>query len=141
MKKKFHKLSVQINPDFYIIGISSHENDYRLSWAINSQLQFKLSKTSDLNITSDKTGDINTFAVFSFTDENGLFRYDLISNRCHDGFLLPEYKNVDYFFLIHGEATQQETENLLIRLKQVEIITLAFSIDGLSSKSMEKLLF
>lgn len=141
MNKKIHKLSFQIRPDFHIIGISSHENDYRLSWAINSYLNLNLSRTSDLPVIHQKTGETDNFSVFSFTDDDELNRFDLVSNRCHNGFLLPEFKNVDYFFLIHGEIAPSELTNLLTRLKQVEIITLAFSIPDLSTKSKEKLLF
>lgn len=140
-KKKIHKLSVNLHSDFHIIGISSHENDYRLSWAINSQLNFSLSKSLNLEIFNDKKSEMQEFSVFTYNDENDLFRYDLISNRCHDGFLLPEYKNIDFFMLIHGELEDYEFNLLLGKLKHVEIVTLAFPLQDLPAKSKEKLLF
>ena len=141
MKKKTHKLSVDIHSEFHVWGISSHENDYRLSWAINTNLNLNLSKSSNLEIVNTKTQEIQEFNVFMYNDEDSQCRYDLVSNRCHDGFLLPEYKNVDYFLIINGEIAEYELKIMFSRLKQIEIITLAFPISDLTSKSLGKLHF
>lgn len=47
-KKKIHKLKFELENDSYLIGIASHENDYRLSWALNKNLDLKLVKVDDL---------------------------------------------------------------------------------------------
>ncbi|MBN2613806.1 MAG: IPExxxVDY family protein [Bacteroidales bacterium] len=141
MKKKIHKLSVELRSRLYIAGISSHENDYRLSWAINNKLGYNLSKSDNLSLTNNKTGEIQQFSVFEFTNEDDECKYHLVSNRCDNGFLLAEYKNVDFFLLIQGEMAPYEFDLIVTNLKQIEIITLAFMISDLSTKSLEKLHF
>ena len=141
MKKKIHKLAVDFQPGFRVLGISSHQNDYRLSWALNSALGLNLSKISNLKIEDEKTTEIQEFSVFSYEDESGINKYDLISNRCHDGFLLAEYKNVDFLMLIHGDMVSSEIETLLKKIKNIEIITMVFELSKLSSRSKQKLIF
>jgi len=141
MKKKLHKLNVNASPEIYIFGISSHENDYRLSWAINNQLGFKFSRSANLEVYNDKISENQVFSVYSFSEDEYEIKYHLVSNTSQNGFLLPEYRNVDFVFLVQGEVSQKELDGLLDRLKKIEIINLAFEISNLSPKSMEKLIF
>ena len=141
MKKKIHKLTVDFHPEFQVLGISSHQNDYRLSWAINSALGLNFSKTSNLKIKNDKTGETQEFSVFTYDDENGINKYNLVSNRCQNGFLLTEYKNVDFLMLIHGDLISYEFENFFQKLKNIEIITMVFELSKLSVRSKQKLIF
>lgn len=141
MKKKLHRLNVSISPELFIIGISSHENDYRLSWAINSQLGFKFSRTANLELFNEKIQEKQIFSVFSHIEEEYELKYYLVSNTGENGFLLPEYRNVDFLFLIQGEISENELDKLLAQLKKIEIIRLAFQISNLPAKSLEKLVF
>jgi len=47
VKKKKHKLTFQLDFNFFLIGISSSENDYRLSWEMNKKLIISLRKGTD----------------------------------------------------------------------------------------------
>lgn len=141
MKKKLHKLNVSASPEIYIIGVSSHENDYRLSWAVNNQLGFKFSRSANLEVYNDKISENQVFSVYSFSEDEYEIKYHLVSNTSQNGFLLPEYRNVDFIFLVQGEVSQKELDGLLDRLKKIEIINLAFEISNLSPKSMEKFIF
>jgi len=141
VKKKLHRLNVSISPELFIIGISSHENDYRLSWAINSQLGFKFSRTANLELFNEKIQEKQIFSVFSHIEEEYELKYYLVSNTGENGFLLPEYRNVDFLFLIQGEISENELDKLLAQLKKIEIIRLAFQISNLPAKSLEKLVF
>ncbi len=141
MKKKIHKLSINPEIDFRLIGISSHENDYRISWAINKQLRMNLTQTENLKIFNRKLQQEQEFGVFSFEDEERFLKYNLISNRCNDGFLLHDLKNIDFFIQVFGEITDPQFQNLIKQLRQIDIITAAFIIIDLPAKSMEKLIF
>ncbi len=141
MKKKLHTLNVSASPELFIIGISSHENDYRLSWAINSQLGFRLSRSSNLELFNEKIQEKQIFSVFSHIEEEYELKYYLISNTGENGFLLPEYRNVDFLFLIQGEISENELDKLIKQLKIIEIVNLVFQISNLPAKSLEKLVF
>ena len=141
MPKKSHKLSFDEVYSFILIGISSHENDYRLSWAINNTLGIQLSKTHNLVIYNKRTDENQEFSLYQFTDEETLLQYHLISNRCDNGFLLEEMTNIDFLLQITGEVNKGVLSDTVLRLKEIEIITTAFAIDPESLKSKKKLIF
>ena len=106
---------------FTIIGISSHENDYRLSWSINEQL-----KLSFMQHTGIKTGDSHEFSCFLHQDDER--RLQLISNRCDDGFLLEKHKNIDFILKIDADLNETETAEWIRDVRKVPLVSAAFQI-------------
>ena len=105
---------------FTIIGISSHENDYRLTWSINEQL--KLSFVQKSNIT------VNNKEFSCFHHEDHQRRLQLISNRCDDGFLLEKHNNIDFIMKIDAALLETETTEWLSNLRKVPFVSTAFPI-------------
>ena len=137
------KIKLTYNPDykFALIGISSHENDYKLAWSINNDLNLNLSKQEDISIFNKKYSETQNFSVFSHNDETNLTLYNLISNRCENGFLIHEYNKFDYFLQIYGELTDTDIKEILNKLKQNNNIIIAGKLDLSQIKSIGKLIF
>jgi hypothetical protein len=138
---KSHKLVVEDDFQFLLIGISSHENDYRISWAINTQLKMAFRRADNLHIHNPRVREDQEFSLYQFTDPETLLNYDLFSNRCDNGFLLEEMKNIDYILKISGDAGKNFPIQMVNKLKKIDIITTAFEINPLLLKSRKKLLF
>ena len=137
-KKKIVKLQIGENNGFKLIGISSHENDYRLVWAMNNAFSFQFARIENLVIFNQKSGTDLEFSRFIFTDEEKYLTYHLISNRCPDGFLFPEIKNLDYLLQITGELDSKQLSFVLKELKKVGIVSATFMIDPRQLKDVER---
>ena len=122
------------------MGISSHENDYRLSWALNKSIDLNLKKIANHNIVDNKYPEPLIFSRFSYEDEDSLLLYTLLSNRCEDGFLIGEIKNIDYFLIIHGEINKNFISGILKKINKLSLVNTAFQIDPNDIKSRQKLL-
>ena len=107
-----------------IIGISSHENDYRLSWSINENLGLAFTREND-NI---EAGNGREFSRFTHEDEEQCLT--LVSNRCDNGFLIEKLKNLDFILKFDSELNEEETEEWLKKLRKVTLISAAFEIEG-----------
>jgi len=101
---------------FTIIGVSSHENDYRLSWSINEQL--KLALTRGDNLVTDTGKEFSCFV-----HEDDYQRLTLISNRCDNGFLLEKHKNFDYILKFDSELNETQTTEWLRDLKKSPLVS------------------
>ena len=66
-----------------------------------------------------KTGVRQEFSLYRYYDEETYLDYHLIANRCEDGFLLEELKNIDYFLRISGDCEDDFTERLLVKLLKI----------------------
>ena len=89
-KKKILKLKIEEHNNFKLIGISSHENDYRLVWSINECLKLQFIRIENLVIHNQKLKEDLEFSRFIYHDEDRYLNYYLISNRCPNGFLSPK---------------------------------------------------
>jgi hypothetical protein len=139
-KKKSHKLSIEPDYRFFLIGISSHENDYHLCWAINRKLGLTLQKTANFVVFNPKRKANQEFSMYFFEDEESLLTYHLLSNRCDDGFLIDEFRNIDFLIQVHGDFPEAAQKKLIRDLKAIEIISTSFDIDPHALKSPDRLL-
>ena len=121
------------NP-YRLLGISSHENDYRLSWAANRQLKLSLRKSDNILIKASDSENLE-FSVFQYTDEGNSCKMNLISNRCPNGFLIRELKNIDFFLQIFGEIPVGYMEEITAKLKSIDIVSAIFEIQEKHKKT------
>ena len=108
-------------PLFSIIGISSHENDYRLSWSINEHLGYTFTQGDSL-----VTADVKEFTCFVHEDDNQ--KLMLISNRCDNGFLLEKHKNLDFILKFDGELNETEISTWIRDLRKAPLVSAVFVI-------------
>jgi hypothetical protein len=126
--KKVHRLKIAGPNPFRLLGISSHENDYRLSWAVNRKLGMDFRKTENIKVQQNDNREKLEFSVFQFIREDQFIKINLISNRCPDGFLVSELKNIDFFLQIFGETSQEYLDNIVARVKMIDIVSAVFEI-------------
>ena len=135
-----HKLILEDDFSFDLIGICSSNADYRLSWGINKGLSIALQKDEDLNIHVKKEGD-HLYSFYSFYDEVEHIEYYLVKNLSNNyRRLIPEKDQVDYFLLVKNNFTL-EINDILTSLKKIDSILTAFIFDPNELKSKSNLVF
>jgi len=129
-----------IDFNFYIWGIHSPMEDYRLCWLLNNILQWDFRRVNDLEIYNDRDNMPMHFNAYKFENTADLYTIELIQNK-HEGFiLLPELKNFDYLFLFQGEEDYFNKDEITELLKKIQGIQSIFEIDIEQIKSKYKLL-
>ena len=159
-----HTLKIEYDFDFVLIGISSHEKDYRLCWALNNALEIELTKTESLEIKDKKQDTPSFFSLFKYENEDEFKEYFILSNlsenkqfvsredtlfnksvkgpqSTENGILIPEHKQLNYFFIIRGEASDRDVETILKKIKKIDMILTAVRIDVAELKSKANLVF
>jgi hypothetical protein len=138
-KKNVHKLSSESDVSYSLLGISSHENDYRISWALNEHLGFHFSKVENHTFLHPKFGETLEFSQYMYTDEENSHVYRLTSNRCDNAFLLEEYKNID-FLLLFDKIEKSDLQQFLTRIKTISFVSAVFPIDFTQLKNKNRIL-
>ncbi|MBX3623357.1 MAG: IPExxxVDY family protein, partial [Rhizobacter sp.] len=100
-----HKLDLTPDPEVNVIGISCHENDYRLCWSLNRGLGIALARR-DHDIVDEDAGDSATFPAFDHEDAERQVRYTLVCNRGGAGALVREQRMADYFLVVDEQAPE-----------------------------------
>jgi hypothetical protein len=140
MAKTVIKLTNDDDYDFIVIGIVCQHRDYRLCHELNRSLNIDLTKKDDYTVFSNKRMEDHAFSFYEYVNEDG-DRYNLISNRCSKGVLVPEQKLIDYLLLIRPDKARIDESELLSKLKNIKVILGVYRLEILKLKSKDNLLF
>jgi len=160
-----HTLIVEPDYDFVLIGISSHAKDYRICWALNNRLNIEFKKTDPLEIKgSKKQSTPSFFSSFIFDDTENFLEYFVLANlsegktpltnknslfeesvggdqSSENEYLVPEYKHLNFFFIVKGDIDTNRVGELVAEIKQLEMVLTAIAIDVTTLKSKHNLIF
>ncbi len=152
---KVLSLDYEFEHDYLLIAINSTLEDYRLAYSLNKNL--------NINLNSDPKGLEFTdkdcsFIVFNYTcnltfnswsllankhiftvintDENYLFEEDSKTS-----YLINEKKEVDYFLKIIGDFDTNALQSLIQHIKKIKGVITSYTINPLTLKSKDYLIF
>ncbi|MGV6844746.1 MAG: IPExxxVDY family protein [Lutibacter sp.] len=145
----------ELEDDFSLIGIHSTEEDYRLAYLLNQHLNAKFKRFK--NALDFKNSD-SEYPLFEYVDCKSLNNYYLINNKCSVKaisetaglfggnyskitYLIPEKKEIDYFYKIDGCNNPVFLQKLVTNLKQINQIITCYLIDPNTLKSKNHLIF
>ncbi len=133
MPKKL-RLDSDYDQDYTLIGIASHQRDYRLVWSLNEKLNLHLIKMNDLKIFQDKKNELNTFSFYYDDDPDTFKTWFFISNMGSNGPLFTEHKQTNFFLMIKGVVPEDLKTEIVHALFVNEYVLKVHSI-ALSSIS------
>jgi hypothetical protein len=149
-----NKLKLEIEIDFKIIGLASNTEDYKLCWLLNNHLKWNLKRVADLPAIESKkvislfdndnlVDEIDSgHTMFSHVDEDLFIDNHLIANISSNGFLIPEFKQYNYFIFLKGDVvTNDQVLSVIEKLQHLEAINASFVIPHQSIKDINNLLF
>ena len=134
-------LEAEFDYDFDLLGLVSPLRDYRLCWLINKKLNVDFHRRNDLEINLIQQQKLTYFSIYSYYDSLDKASFFILNNKNNNDLLIPEMKQVDYFFMTKGNIALQERDRLLISLKEVQAIQTLFEVNPLSLKSRQNLIF
>ena len=139
-KAKKYALDIDTEFDFDLIGISCHQSDYRLCWAINNQQGFKMQKAEKPYTIFEKKERVPTsHSFYEWEDKENFRSFYLLKNKSNHKFLVPEQKHLDFFLIVKG--VELNLDVLLTRLKEINGILTAVLLDPNELKSSDNLIF
>ncbi|MBC7867326.1 MAG: IPExxxVDY family protein [Gloeobacteraceae cyanobacterium ES-bin-316] len=99
----------------FLMGIVSPVKDYLFTWHVNKKLGLNFRLNNSLEIQLRKKNRNYFFAVYEFL-EPGCNTAHLLYNNQHDGeYLLPEFKHLDFLWLIRGDEIDKIAANSLLQ--------------------------
>src|SRR5690606_11155494 len=128
--------------DFVLVAITSSLKDYRLCYFINKVTGLRLRKVEEHEIwMPPPTGKVyfSCYADFSMTSDT---EYYVLANKAADGgFLIPEMRHSDYFFLIRNFREDEDLITLQNQIVGIPDVVVASEISPQKLKSKENLIF
>lgn len=84
--------------DLKMLSIICPHEPYHLAWHINRTLPFTFTRTPEQDLLVDN----EYYVVYEFKDTNNLIEHYLIACRAKTRFILQDFKNIDFIWMIKG---------------------------------------
>lgn len=91
-----------------LLGIVAPVKDYQFSWHINQILGLKFRINNSLEIQLKKKERNYFFSVYEYEVPACTMVHYLYNNQYDGEYLLPEFKHLDFLWLVKGEEMEEE---------------------------------
>lgn len=156
-----HKLMLdEVDEDFQLLAIHSSLEEFKMAYFLNKHLQITLSRAR-LDLDYNHGSVEATYPLYVYKDEPNYRTYYLIKNSYkgsvkkvtssgslfieeelspHTTYLIPEYKDVDFFFKIDEEIGQEDLQRLVGKISAIPKIVTVYAVDASRLKSKNNLI-
>jgi len=110
------------------LGLISSTKDYRLCWLLNQYLGIDFKLNVDKEVLIEKKKRPYYFSVYDYFDTINWCQFDLYSNKFEAEFLLPEFKHIDFLWVIKGESSFADLLPMIRSIPEVQF-TMNISLD------------
>lgn len=135
-----YKLDISDEFDFQLIGISSHEKDYRVAWAINLALGWNLERQDEITTLSKNKKSYSDHGVFTYEAEEEKSMFVLVENRSSSGLLLPSLQQFQYLLKVEN-LIDERIQDIIVELKKSPLILTAYEVPLNAAKEKQNLIF
>jgi len=131
--------------DSILLGIVAPLKDYQLSWHLNQVLGFDFRLNNDLEIQLHRKNRTYFFSIYEYKVPSTSLTHYLYNNQFDGEYLLPEFKHLDFLWLIKGEGgepvSQEEQKNLIQSIKSLAGVQLVIEMTNEKIKNKQHLIF
>lgn len=110
-----------------LLGIVAPVKDYQFCWQVNTLLAVDFRINNDIEIQLTKKKRNYFFAVYEYAEDRTALIHYLYNNQCDGEYLLPEFKHIDFLWLLKGDEVSQNSlqqlTNSIRSLKGVQLVT------------------
>lgn len=108
-------LAQEFFEDAILLGIVAPIKDYQFSWQLNQLLGFNFRVNNDIEIQLKKKQRKYFFSIYEYQVPSTSLTHYLYNNQFDGEYLLPEFKHLDFLWLIKGDVVQAEDLKILIQ--------------------------
>ena len=126
--------------DTAMIGIVSAQQGYRFCWLINRHFNINFTRDPEQNLFLKKKDNKFYFPIYQYDFPNSSHKYILYKLKNGNESLLPEYKQLDYLWLIQTASPEEDALEIANELKNISDIQLTRIIEEDQLKSITNLL-
>lgn len=128
--------------DTRLLGIMAPIKDYQLCWHLNNLMRMDFRINNDIEIQLSKRDRNYFFAVYEFSEPTGSLSHYLYNNRFDGEYLLPEFKHLDFLWLMKGDIVDEESLHQTVNdIKGISGVQLVIELTNQKIRNKEHLVF
>ena len=125
-----------------LLGIVAPLKGYRFCWLLNRQMRLDFRITNQIEIPMMRKKRQYFFTVYECPEQNKTLVHYLYSNQNDGEFLLPEFRHLDFFWLLKGDCVADEyLTSLSDSIRSISGVQLVTELTHTKIKHREHLIF
>lgn len=135
-------LAEEFFEDSTLLGIVAPIKDYQFSWHLNQVLGIDFRVNNDIEIQLTKKQRKYFFSIYEYAVPAITLVHYLYNNQ-HDGeYLLPEFKHLDFLWLIKGDPiSADDLKMLMTSIRTIPAVQLVTEMTNEKIKNKQHLIF
>ena len=142
LKLELDDLTDDFFEDTRLLGIVAPVKDYQFCWQLNNYLRFDFRINNDIEIQLSKKQRKYFFGVYEYPEPNTSLAHYLYNNQFDGEYLLPEFRHLDFLWLLKGDLVEDEMlTNLIQSIKIIACVQLVTELTNEKIKNKGHLIF
>lgn len=108
LKLTIDDLAGEFFEDTRLLGVVAPVKDYQFCWHLNNRLRFDFRINNDIEIQLTKKQRKYFFGVYEYSESNNSLNHYLYNNQFDGEYLLPEFKHLDFLWLLKGDPVADD---------------------------------
>src|SRR6266498_4441013 len=128
--------------DTRLLGIMAPIRDYQYCWHLNNMMGMDFRINNDIEIQLNKKKRNYFFAVYEYCEPTGSLAHYVYNNQFDGEYLLPEFKHLDFLWLMKGdEIPDEQLQKIITTIRSIERIQLVAELTNEKIRNKENLVF
>ena len=124
-----------------LLGIVAPIKHYQFCWHLNQALRFDFRINNDLEIQLNKKQRTYFFSIYEYSDRSGTIKHYLYNNQFDGEYLLPEFRHLDFLWLIREDIMQEDEVSALIQsIKSIPAVQLVIEMTNEKIRNKQHLI-
>ena len=125
-----------------LLGIMAPIKDYQFCWQVNNLLGVDFRINNDIEIQLTKKKRNYFFAVYEYAEDRTALIHYLYNNQFDGEYLLPEFKHLDFLWLLKGDTvTEDSLQQLINSIRAIKGVQLVVELTNEKIRNKEHLVF
>lgn len=127
--------------DIRLLGIMAPIKDYQFCWHLNNNIGLDF-RINEIEIKLIKKKRDYFFSVYEYKVPTGTLEHYIYNNQFDGEYLLPEFKHLDFLWLMKGDEVNDETMLQTIQIiRSINSVQLVAELSIDQVKNKENLVF
>ncbi len=125
-----------------LLGIMAPVKDYQFCWQLNSLMGIDFRINHDIEIRLIRKKRDYFFSVYEYHEPTGSLCHYLYNNLFDGEYLLPEFKHLDFLWLMKGDiVTEAYVQHTISSLRTIGGVQLVTELTNEKIRNKEHLIF
>ena len=125
-----------------LLGVVAPIKDYQFCWQLNNRLRLDFRINNEIEIQLTKRQRKYFFGVYEYQEASNALQHFLYNNQFDGEYLLPEFKHLDFLWLLKGDmVTDEKLAHLMSSVRTIPGVQLVMELVQDKIKNKGHLIF